>query len=164
MSSYDSIFTAMVNTYTEQLYWHIRRLVVSHEDAQDVLQETFMKAYRKLWTLRDRSAARAWLYRIATNEAMRQLGRRKEQEQLSAELMERIADERYINLEDIAGIRLQKAIARLSPMQRTVFCLKYFDDMDYEEISYITGTKTDALKANWHLAKKNVEQYIKQYE
>lgn len=162
MMAREKIFTEIVNRYTEQLYWHIRRLVVSHEDARDILQETFIKAYKHLWQVRDKDSVKAWLYRIATNEAFRHLGKKKTTEEITEALLERLEEPEYINLRDIAGIELQKAIARLSPMQRTVFCLKYFDELDYKEISYITGTKPEALKANWHLARKKVEQYIKE--
>lgn len=160
MKSDDKTFNEIVQRYGEPLYWHIRRLVLSHDDAQDVLQETFVKAFRHLWQLRDQSSLRPWLYRIATNEVNRFLGRRRDNVPISEELESMLQEGEYINLNDIAGIKLQKAIALLPGLQRTVFCLKYYDDLDYKEISYITGSKPETLKVSWHIARKKVEQYL----
>lgn len=146
--------------YSEPLYRHIRRLVVSHEDAEDILQETFIKAFRKLWQLRDSSALKPWLYRIATNEVNRFFASRKMTEGLEAALLERLEASEYVNMEDVEGRRLQQALLKLSPLQRTVFSLRYYDDMDYKDMAVVTGSKPETLKVVWHNAKKKIEDSL----
>ena len=162
MRSTDSNISAIVKQFSEPLYWHIRRLVVSHEDAEDILQDCFVKAFRKLWQLRDEKSLKPWLYRIASNEVNSFYKRRMRTEELSSELLERLEESEYINLEDAAGVSLQKAILGLSPQQRLVFCLKYYEDMDYEQISYVTGSRPETLKVVWHNARKKVENFLKE--
>lgn len=155
-------FSSIVKEYSQPLYWHIRRLVVSHDDAEDVLQETFVKAYRHLWTLRNTSALRPWLYRIATNEANRFLSGSCRLEQMSQKLTDKLYASEYVNYTMDAEVKLQKAILSMTPAQRTVFCLKYYDDMDYEEISKITGTSQEALRVSYHYAKEKVKKFLEQ--
>jgi len=142
------------------LYWHIRRMVVSHEDAQDVLQETFVKAYRKLWMLRDTAALKTWLYRIATNEANRFLARKKNHLDLTEELENSLESQTYIDVSCEAEIRLQKALLTMSDMQRTVFCLKYYDEMDYAQIASVCKSSESSVKVIYHNAKEKVKQML----
>lgn len=153
-------FSSIVREYSRPLYWHIRRLVVSHDDTEDILQDTFVKAYRHLWTLRNPAALRPWLYRIATNEANRFLSKRIKPEDMSDVLAEKLAVSEYVDYTMEAEVRLQKAILSLSPQQRTVFCLKYYDDMDYDEISKVTGSRPETLKVNYHYAKEKVKKFL----
>lgn len=156
-------FAAILDKYQEPLYWHIRRLVVSHEDAQDILQETLIKIYAKLWQLRDESALKPWLYRIATNEVNRFFKKNRsvlQTEGLSEEVADRLMEGEYVNYDELEGIKLQKAMMTLSPQQRTVFSLRYYDELDYEQISYITGSTVATLKVSYHNAKEKIKDYL----
>lgn len=156
-------YEGLVIEYSQPLYWHIRRLVVCHEDAQDILQDTFSSMFLHLWQLRDPSKAKAWLYTVATNKAKRFL-RRKARElgrgEISDYLLETLADSGYVDFEKAAAIDLQKAILKLPTKQRLVFNLRFYDEMEYEEISRITGTSLESVRVNYHLAKKKVSNYI----
>lgn len=153
-------FSSIVREYSKPLYWHIRRLVVSHDDAEDILQETFVKAYRKLWTLRNSASLRPWLYRIATNETNRFLSRNVKLEEMPQVLADRLYASEYVNYTMDAEVKLQKALLSMSPAQRTVFCLKYYDDMDYDEISKITGVRVETLRVSYHYAKEKVKEFL----
>jgi len=153
-------FKDIVREYSPMLYWHIRRMVIIHEDAEDVLQETLAKAYRKLWTLRNQEALKTWLYRIATNEANRHLSRMTRTESLSEILEDTIESQSYVDVSAEAEIRLQKALLSLSAMQRTVFNLKYYDELGYDEIAKICGSNPSSVKVIYHNAKEKVKQYI----
>lgn len=156
-------FAAILDKYQEPLYWHIRRLVVSHEDAQDILQESLIKIYGKLWQLRDESALKPWMYRIATNEVNRFFKKNHvalQSEGISDELVEKLAEGGYVNFDELEGIKLQKAMMTLSPQQRTVFSLRYYDELDYEQISYITGSTVATLKVSYHNAKEKIKYYL----
>ena len=156
-------YREIVQEYSEPLYWHIRRLVVSHEDAQDILQDTLLAIYRNLWQLRDASRTRAWAYRIATNKVNR-FFRRRSREVPSGELYdalcESLAASEYVDWDKTAEIRLQKAVMRLTPHQQTVFNLRYHDDMDYAEMSRVTGSSPDSLKVTWHTVKNKIKEYL----
>jgi len=151
----------IVREFSEPLYRYIRRQVVCHEDAEDILQDTFVKAFRKLWQLRDRSSLKPWLYRIATNEVNRFFSSKKMEDTLEEVLLEKLEASEYVNLEDVAGRKLQEALLRLSPLQRTVFNLRYYDEMDYNQMAQVTGSKPETLKVVWHNARKKVEEYLK---
>lgn len=153
-------FKDIVHEYSEVLYWHIRRIVVSHEDAQDVLQETFIKAYKRLWTLRNPDAMKTWLYRIATNESMRFLGKRRNEEYITEKLLETLESSSYVDFTKEAEIKLQKALLQLTPMQRSVFCLKYYDEMDYGQIAEVCKSSENSVKVLYHNAKTKITQYI----
>ena len=155
-------FSAIVRQYEKPLYFHIRRLVVSHEDTRDILQNTFIKAYTKLWLLRNEASLRAWLYRIATNEALDFLRKNSLESSLDDRLDEALADSASIDYINDAEIKLQKVLLTLSDRQRLVFSLRYYDDMDYEEISKVTGMSVDTLKVNYHYAKEKVKKYIEE--
>lgn len=160
MKADDRKFCEIVREFERPLYLHIRRLVVSHDDAKDILQDTFIKAYRKLWLLRKESGLKAWLYRIATNESLNFLRKNKRSENLSAVFEEKLADSEYVDYSATAEIQLQKALLALPEKQRLVFSLRYYDEMEYDEISKVTGMSVDTLKVNYHYAKEKVKKQI----
>lgn len=156
-------FEDIIEKYSEALYWHLRRMVVDHEDARDLLQDTLSSAYLHLWQIRDESRLRPWLYAIATNKAKRFL--RKKAHELGCEdigeyLADHLTDGEYVNYQKAAAIDLQKAVLKLPSAQKTVFNLRFFEEMEYEEISRITGSSPESLRVNYHIAKKKVQKYI----
>ncbi|MCF8463516.1 MAG: sigma-70 family RNA polymerase sigma factor [Flavobacteriales bacterium] len=165
-SSRNMAFTELVNRYQERLYWHIRRIVVDHDDADDVLQNTFIKAFKNLEGFREDSQLFTWLYRIATNEALTFLKRKKRNifaslDDVSHTLSSQLEEDPGLS-GDAIQLKLQQAILTLPTKQRLVFNMKYFDEMKYEEIAEVTGTSVGALKASYHHAVKKIEAYIKQ--
>jgi len=157
-------FNSLVSRYSETLYWHVRSIVGSHDDADDLMQEIFLKAWKALPDFRGGSEIFTWLWRIATNESINFLRRAKVRAALSFTSIdsdtERLVDsESYFN-PDAALSKLQKAIAALPPKQRSVFTMRYFEELSYEEISSITGTSVGALKASYHHAFEKVKQYL----
>ena len=157
-------FGLLVEKYQTSIYWHIRRMVVSHEDAEDVLQETFIKVFRHLDDFRYECSLSTWLYRIATNESIRFLNHRKEQavssEEVQADLMEKLMASEYVDYDNAMEVKFQQAILALPEKQRLVFNLRYYDELKYEEISQITDTKVETLKANYHFAKEKIKKYM----
>lgn len=158
-------FSQIVSQYSEQLYWHIRRMVLSHDDANDVLQNTFIKAWQGLSSFEGRSKLSSWLYRIAINEAVDFLRRKKETMSLSDEegegssVASRLMADEYFDGDETAA-QLQQAISELPEVQRRVFQMKYFEDMKYSEISEILGTSEGALKASYHIAVKKISEFF----
>lgn len=156
-------FAEMVKDLTPQLYTHIRRIVQYHDDADDVLQNTFMKAWLALDDFRGDCQISTWLYRIALNESLSLLQRTHTDERLSDEVNEGCArsleSDAYFDGDDLE-LKLQKAIASLPDKQRIVFNLRYFDEMKYSEMSSLLSTSEGALKASYHLAVKKIEQYF----
>lgn len=157
-------FSALVSQYSEPLYWKIRRIVLDHDDANDVLQNSFVKAWTNLDSFQGKASISTWLYRIAINEALDFLRKKKaatanvsadEEPAVAARLM----GDPYFD-GDHAQALLQEAVARLPEVQRTVFSLKYFDDMKYSEISKMLNTSEGALKASYHLAVKKISEYL----
>jgi RNA polymerase sigma factor (sigma-70 family) len=160
----DYVFNILVNEYKERLYWHIRKILINHEDTDDVLQNTFIKAWRGLSNFREDSNLFTWFYRIATNEALSFLRQKKRVafipwSGVEKKLSETLESDEYFN-GDALQIKLQKAILNLPEKQRIVFNMKYFDEMKYEEISDILGTSVGALKASYHYAVKKIELYM----
>ena len=158
-------FGLIVNQYSEPLYWKIRRIVLDHEDANDVLQNTFLKAWNNIGEFRNQSKISTWLYRIAINESLDFVRRQKNKLSTDAELSvanKLMADEYFDG--DQTQALLQEAIALLPDVQRTVFTMKYFDEMKYSEISAILGTSEGALKASYHIAVKKITEYVKSKE
>lgn len=158
-------FTAIVKKYQEKLYWHIRRMVVNHEDANDVLQNVFIKAWRGLENFREDSQLYTWLYRIATNESLTYIEQQKRKGALSFDEMEsglsnKIKADENFNANQLEW-KLQLAIQQLPEKQRVVFNLRYFDEMPYEEMSKVLDTSEGALKASYHHAAKKIEEIIK---
>lgn len=163
-SSRDQAFNRIIRKYQERLYWHIRKIVISHEDADDVLQNTFIKAFEGLPKFREDASLFTWLYRIATNESLSWLKRRKKRfflpigENLKS-LEKTLESDAWIDGEEIQ-LKLQKAVLRLPEKQRLVFNMKYFEEMKYDEISEILHTSVGALKASYHHALKKIQQYL----
>ena len=156
-------FQQVLRDYQKPLYWHIRRIVVSHDDAQDVLQEAFIKIYEGLPKLKDTSALKAWLFRIATNESLMFLRRKHptvSPDDYGEELDGELLSGGYVDLGDRLALDLQRAVLRLSEQQRLVFNMRYYDDLSYEEISAATGYKVDTLKAAYHNAKQKIKDYV----
>jgi len=159
-------FNQIVRKYQERLYWHIRKIVISHEDADDVIQNTFIKAFQGLESFREDASLYTWLYRIATNESFSFLKKQKSDLTIpvgeTREYLEKaLISDPYTNGDEIQ-MKLQKAIIRLPEKQRIVFNMKYFDELKYEEISDILNTSVGALKASYHHAVKKIKQYLKE--
>ena len=158
-------FAVLVRQYSEPLYWKVRRIVLNHEDANDVLQNAFLKIWNNLDTFQGKSALSTWLYRIAINEALDFVRRQKNVNSATVSTEDepgvaaRLMGDDYFD-GDEAQARLQEAVARLPEVQRTVFTLKYFDELKYSEISKILDTSEGALKASYHLAVKKVTEYL----
>ena len=157
-------FEELVNTYKERLYWHVRRIVLDHDDADDVLQNTFIKVYRSIDGFKGESKLYSWMYRIATNEALTFLKQKSRKLGVSNdELQEKMADtlqsDVYFEGDEIQ-LKLQKALATLPEKQKLVFNMKYFQEMKYEEISEVLETSVGGLKASYHLAVKKIESYL----
>jgi len=152
-------FRLLMATYKEPLYWHIRRLVVSHDDAQDAAQETLIRIFRSFGQYSEENSLRAWLFRIATNEALRLIERRRE-DSMPIEKVFDIQADSYINYSDLEAVRLQKAILTLPPKQQLAFNLRYYDEMDYEEIAQIADTTAASVKASYHVAKEKIIKYM----
>lgn len=160
----EEAFNGIVNAYTERLYWHVRRFLCSHEDTNDLLQDIFIKIWTALPTFRGDSRLYTWLYRIATNEVLNYLRKKRFKALISLEssagLIERmIDDDAHFNGNQLQR-ELHKAIQRLPDKQRVVFSLRYFEEMKYEDISEITGTSVGALKASYHHAYNKVKEDI----
>lgn len=163
-SSKEKAFTLIVKKYQEKLYWHIRRLVVTHEDANDVLQNMFIKAWRGLENFREDSQLYTWLYRIATNESLTHLEQQKRKASASLndvenDLSNKIKADSNFDANRLEW-KLQLAIQQLPEKQRAVFNLRYYDEMPYEEMSKVLETSEGALKASYHHAAKKIEDYI----
>jgi len=160
-------FSMIVRQYGETLYWKIRHIVMTHDDADDVLQNTFLKAWVNLPEFRNMSKISTWLYRIAVNEALDFLRRKKREADLGADGAEMMANklmaDDYFD-GDRAQAILQEAIATLPDVQRTVFTLKYYDNMKYSEMSQVMQTSEGALKASYHIAVKKVGEYVKKHQ
>jgi RNA polymerase sigma factor (sigma-70 family) len=157
-------FTQLVRKYQERLYWHIRRMVVEHEDANDVLQNVLIKVWKNLAEFREESNLYTWMYRIATNETLTWLEQKKKRASVSlsdteGELSNRLVAQKGFDANKIEW-RLQKAIQSLPEKQRVVFNLRYYDEMPYEEMAKVLDTSVGALKASYHHAVKKVESYL----
>ncbi len=154
----------MMDAFQSRLYWHIRRIIVDHDLAQDVLQDTFIKAYQNFHQFKRDSQLYTWLYRIATNESLQQLNKlkrmQKSDEGSEYHLQNLVAENASADADEIQ-ILLQKAIQSLPEKQKLVFTLRYYDDLPYEEISKIVEMSVGTLKTNYHYAKQKVEDYIK---
>lgn len=155
----------MVHQYSEQLYWKIRHIVIDHDDASDVLQNTFLKAWNNLDDFRNQSKISTWLYRIAINESLDFIRKQKNKVSADAELSlaNKLMSDDYFDGDQTQAL-LQEAIATLPDVQRTVFTLKYYEEMKYSEISKILGTTEGALKASYHIAVKKITEYVKKRE
>ncbi|MDF1547431.1 MAG: RNA polymerase sigma factor [Bacteroidales bacterium] len=154
----------IVNKYKEPLYWHIRKITIDHDDADDVLQNTFIKAWKGLDGFRADSKLYTWLYRIATNESINFLKGKKKKAtfpiDINDEMLNKLESDVYFNGDEIQ-FKLQKAIMQLPDKQRIVFNMKYFDNITYNQMSAILETSEGALKASYHHAVKKIEEFLK---
>ena len=163
-STQSQAFTALVKKYQEQVYWLIRKMVLSHDDANDVLQNTFLHAWKGIKTFRGDAKFSTWLYRIAVNEtftflANAELKNANNMTDLEDVMVQNLASDEYFEGDELQ-IKFQKAILSLPPKQRMVFNMKYFEDKKYEEMEEILGTSVGALKASYHHAVKKIESYV----
>ena len=157
-------FSQLVQLVSEPIYWHIRHIVLNHEDSNDLLQNTFLKAWANIDKFRGDSLVSTWLYRIAINETLTFLDRRKTTiplDSLEADTVEQLESDAYFN-GDSADAHIQAAIRTLPPKQRMVFNMRYYEDISYEEMSAIFGTSIGSLKASYHIATKKIEEYLKE--
>ncbi|THD67447.1 sigma-70 family RNA polymerase sigma factor [Robertkochia marina] len=162
----DRAFSHLVQEYQQRLYWHIRRMVLNHDDADDVLQNTFIKVYRNIENFRGDSAVYSWMYRIATNEALNFLKKqanryRVTNEELRERMVNNLVADTYFEGGEIE-LQLQKALATLPEKQLLVFNMRYYQDMKYEDMSEILDTSVGALKASYHHAVKKLQHYLKE--
>lgn len=160
----DEAFNLLLNKYQQKIYWHIRRLVIDHDDADDLVQDVFIKVWKNLDSFRSDSQLYTWIYRIATNESITFLNKKKQRnntplDEVSDELAETLEASSYFN-GDKVQLKLQQALLTLPEKQRLIFNMKYFDELKYEEISEITGTSVGALKASFHIAVKKIETFM----
>ena len=161
----DEAFRLLLTKYQQKVYWHIRRMVISHDDTDDLVQDVFLKVWKSLSNFRNDSQLYTWLYRIATNESITFLKRKKIRNSVSIDddggknMVKTLAESPYFD-GDKAQMKLQKALLTLPEKQRLVFNMKYFDDLKYEDISEILGTSVGALKASFHIAVKKIEQQL----
>lgn len=159
-------FETLMRTFSEPLYWQIRKMVFNHDDANDLLQNVFLKAWNNIHNFRGDAKLSTWLYKIAVNESINFINREKNRLNISADnedtsfLIDRLESDEYFDGEELHK-ELLKAVAALPEKQRLVFNMKYFDDMKYEDMSNILGTSVGALKASYHLAVKKIENFFK---
>ena len=157
-------FKTLVKRYKERLYWHIRKIVLSHDDADDVLQNTFIKIFRNIDKFKGDSKLYTWMYRIATNESITFLNSKAKQNQISNETLnenalQNLVADVYFEGDEIQ-LKLQKAIAQLPRTQQLVFNMRYFDTIKYKDMSEILETSEGALKASYHIAVKKIKAYL----
>lgn len=163
-------FELLIKKYQQKIYWHIRKMVIDHDDADDVVQETFIKVWQGLQNFRGDAQLYTWIYRIATNESLNFLQKKRRQNHVPLEAgsedsmdllntLESSISQDYLSGDEIQ-IKLQKALLQLPDKQRLVFNMKYYEDMKYEDIAEITGTSVGALKASYHLAVKKIEDFL----
>lgn len=157
-------FNLLVRKYQEKTYWHIRRIVINHNDADDLVQDTFVKVWNKLDGFKEESQLFTWIYRIATNEALMHLRKQRNRffvplVSVENRLARTLKDDNFFKGNEIE-LKLQKAILKLPEKQRIVFNLKYYDKMKYEQMSEVLSTSVGALKASYHHAVKKIEEYL----
>ena len=161
-STKEAAFTQLVREYQEPLYWQIRRMVLSHDDADDVLQNTFIKAWSAIDSFRGESRLQTWLFRIAINESLNFLSKKKQTvslDQTAGSMADMLASDSYFDGDEVQQ-QFQEAICTLPEKQRLVFNLKYFDEMKYEDMSTLLGTSIGALKASYHHAVKKISSFF----
>jgi RNA polymerase sigma-70 factor (ECF subfamily) len=158
-------FNMLVRTYQQKVYWHIRKMVIDHDDSDDLTQEVLIKIHKAVHSFREDSQLFTWIYRIATNECLSFLAKKKRRFFLPLEDVQRELASKIDNSEGIGGDaiqkKLQKALLTLPDKQRLVFNMKYYEEMQYEQMAEITGTSVGALKASYHHAVKKIEDFLK---
>ena len=163
----NTAFSFILQKYQKKVYWHVRRIVIDHDDADDVVQNTFIKVWENLNSFREDSKLYTWLFRVATNEALLFLNKKRAKlniplDDMDFDLLETLQTGSYFN-GNAAEMKLQEAILSLPEKQRLVFNMKYYDYLKYDEIEEITGTSVGALKASYHHAVKKIEEYLKKH-
>ena len=161
-------FHELVKQYQEKLYWHVRKIVMNHDDTDDILQNIFIKIWNNIDTFREESSIYTWMFRIATNESLTFIAQKKRRNIFltsdeNSILIENLAADKYFEGSEIQ-MKLQKAILKLPEKQRIVFNMKYYDDIKYQQISEILGTSVGALKASYHHAVKKIQEYMQNDE
>ncbi len=161
----EQAYRELITLYKERLYWHIRKMVLDHDDTDDVLQNTFIKIFRNIDSFKGDSKLYTWMYRIATNEAITFINQKARKNMVSSE---EIQQQALLQLEsdvyfegDEIQLKLQKAIAMLPQRQQLIFNMKYFDDLTYEDLSEILGTSVGGLKSSYHIAVKKIANQLK---
>lgn len=154
----------LVRAYQQRVYWHVRKMVIDHDDADDITQEVFIKIHKAIENFREDSQLFTWIYRIATNECLNFLNKKRKRfflpiEDISIQLSSKIDSSNDISGDEIQK-KLQKALLHLPDKQRLVFNMRYYDDLSYEDMSQITSTSVGALKASYHHAVKKIEDYL----
>ncbi len=157
-------FNLLVRKYQQRIYWHIRKMVIDHDDANDITQEVFIKIWKSLENFRQDAQLFTWIYKIASNECLNFLAKKKRRfflpiGDVEKELNQKLETSDFIDGDEVQ-LKLQKALLTLPEKQKLVFNMKYYEDMKYEEISEILGTSIGALKASYHLAVKKIEVYL----
>lgn len=165
-STREKAYYLLVDTYKERLYWHIRKIVITHDDADDVLQNTFIKIFRNIDSFKGDSKLFSWIYRIATNESITFLNQKAKQLQLNSEELislkvNQLQTDVYFE-GDAIQMKLQQAIATLPQKQQLVFNMKYFDDITFKTMADILETSEGALKTSYHIAKQKIEKFLLQ--
>ena len=160
----EKAFRELITLYKERLYWHIRKIVISHDDSDDVLQNTFIKIYKNINKFKGESKLFSWMYRIATNEAITHLNKNVKRLQITNEAVQEyvinnLKADVYFEGDEIQ-LKLQRAIATLPQKQQLVFNMKYFDNIKYKDMSDVLETSEGALKASYHIAVKKIESYL----
>ncbi|HEK21926.1 RNA polymerase sigma factor [Mucilaginibacter sp.] len=157
-------FNILLKKYQQKIYWHVRRMVIDHDDADDITQDVFIKIWKNLPGFRNDAQLYTWMYRIATNECITFLNKKKQKNNVSLDDVDYELADTLLSSDQFTGdkiqMKLQQAILTLPDKQRLVFNMKYFDDMKYEEMSEVLGTSVGALKASYHLAVKKIENFI----
>jgi len=161
----EAAFRELIKQFKERLYWHIRKIVLDHDDTDDVLQNTFIKIYRNIDSFKGDSKLYTWMYRIATNEAITFINKRAKKgmvstEEIQTQALSKLESDVYFEGTDIQ-IKLQRAIASLPSKQQLIFNMKYFDDLTYEELSEILETSVGGLKSSYHIAVKKITALLK---
>ena len=157
-------FSLLLKKYQQKVYWHVRRMVLNHDDADDLVQDVFIKVWKNLSNFRQDAQLYTWLYRIASNECITFLNKKKAKnnvslDELPEQLTDNLNEENYFSGDAIQK-KLQQALLMLPEKQKLVFNMKYYDDMKFQEISDVLGTSVGALKASYHLAVKKIEHYL----
>jgi RNA polymerase sigma-70 factor, ECF subfamily len=161
---YESAFKLIVKEFHQLIYWQIRRMVLIHEDADDITQNVFIKIYQNLSNFKNESKISTWIFRITYNETINYINKNAKErnvsfEDYSIDVVDQLSSDEYYSGDEI-DLKLQKAIASLPEKQRTVFLMKYFDELKYEQISEILGTSVGALKASYHHAVSKIKQFL----
>ena len=164
----EKAFRELITTYKERLYWHIRKIVLNHDDADDVLQNTFIKVFRNIDKFQGESKLYTWMYRIATNESITFINKKAKKLQVTSEEVQQatlsnLKEDGYFEGDEIQ-LKLQRAIASLPQKQQLVFNMKYFDDITYEELSTILDTSVGGLKSSYHIAVKKITTFLENDE